>query len=252
MIEACGLTDPGRKRQNNEDSVAVDPEVGLAVVADGMGGHQSGEVASSLTVQTLREFIGRALQDSDLTWPFGIDGGRSFAANCLVTGVKLANRRVFREAATRETLSGMGTTVVGVLVRDGCVTYASVGDSRAYLLRGGSLRQLTLDDSWIEAAVSQHLVAPAERHRHPLRHVLTKAIGLAEDVDFEVGEERLEEGDRILLCTDGLTGVLSNEEIREVLEAHPTDVRAACAELVSRANEGGGPDNVTVVLVHAR
>jgi protein phosphatase len=249
MIRAYGLTDPGLKRQNNEDCVAVDPEIGLAIVADGMGGHQSGEVASSLTVQTLQEFVRRAQQDSDVTWPFGVETGRSFAANCLATGIKLANRRVYREAGARDTLAGMGTTVVAVLVRDACLTYAGVGDSRAYLLRHGRFRQLTQDDSWIEAAVAQRLVAPAERHRHPLRHVLTKAIGLAEEVDFEVGEDRIEDGDRILLCSDGLTTVLSNEEIEAILGAHPADLEAACAALVARAIEGGGPDNVTVVLI---
>lgn len=249
MIEAYGLSDPGRKRRNNEDTFGVDPAVGLAVVADGMGGHQSGEVASSLAVETLREFVARAHRDADLTWPFGLDTDRSFAANCLSTGVKLANRRVFREADLRDSLAGMGTTLVAVLVREDRLTYTGVGDSRTYLSRGQSLRQLTRDDSWVEAAVSQHLIAAGERESHPFRHVLTKAIGLQEDVQFDIGEEQLEDGDRVLLCSDGLHSVLSETQIQEILVRHERDVRATCGALVQAALAGGGPDNVTVVLV---
>ncbi len=252
MIEAHGLTDPGRKRRNNEDSMGLDPAVGLAMVADGMGGHQSGEVASSLAVETIREFVERALRDGDLTWPFGLDPGRSLAANCLGTAIRLANRRVFREAGLRDSLTGMGTTIVVVLMREGRLAYAGVGDSRAYLLRGRTLRQLTRDDSWIEAAVSQRLIAAGERHKHPFRHMLTKAVGLNEDVEFEVGEEALEVGDRILLCSDGLTSVLADEQIQQVLNAHREDVKAACASLVAAANAGGGPDNVTAVLLRVK
>ena len=248
MIEGHGLSDPGRKRRNNEDAFDVDPAVGLAVVCDGMGGHQSGEVASGLAVETLREFVARAHRDSDLTWPFGLDAERSFAANCLDTGIKLANRRVLREAGLRDSLAGMGTTLVAVLVREDRLTFAGVGDSRAYLLRGRSLRQLTRDDSWVEAAVSQHLIAAGDRDSHPFRHVLTKAIGLQEDLQFDVSEEPLQDGDRMLLCSDGLHSVLSEAEIREILEAYPHDARAACAALVAAANARGGPDNVTVVL----
>jgi protein phosphatase len=252
MIEAYGLSDPGRKRRNNEDAFGTDPVVGLAVVCDGMGGHQSGEVASALAVEALGEFVARAHRDADLTWPFGLDAERSFAANCLNTGIKLANRRVFREAALRDSLAGMGTTLVAVLVREDRLTYAGVGDSRAYLLRGDRLRQLTRDDSWVEAAVSQRLIAPRERDSHPFRHVLTKAIGLQEDVEFEIAEEPLEDGDRVLLCSDGLHSVVPESEIREVIDAHDRDLRDACVALVAAANAGGGPDNVTVVLVGVR
>jgi protein phosphatase len=251
MIEAHGHSDPGRKRKNNEDSFAVEPAVGLVVVADGMGGHQSGEVASGLAVEALREFVVRATRDADLTWPFGLDAERSFAANCLATGIKLANRRVYREAALRDSLAGMGTTLVAALIQEDRLTYAGVGDSRAYLLRGGSLRQLTRDDSWVEAAVAQHLIAPRERESHPFRHVLTKAVGLQEDVEFESGEETLEEDDRIVLCSDGLHSVVSEDEIRDIVEAHPEDLRAACLALVAAANAGGGPDNVTAVVARA-
>lgn len=249
MIEAHGLTDPGRKRKNNEDSLRLEPEMGLAIVADGMGGHQSGEVASSLAIETLGDFVARAQQDPDLTWPFGIDPDRSFAANCLSTGIRLANRRILGEAVNRADLAGMGTTVVVVLAGDGRLTYAGVGDSRIYLARGDTLRQLTRDDSWIEAAVAQRLIAEEERHAHPLRNVLTKAVGLQDDLEFDVWEEPLEDGDRVLLCSDGLTGVVPDERILDILSAHDRDLAAGCRALIDAANDGGGPDNVTVVLL---
>jgi protein phosphatase len=249
VIEIHGLTDPGRKRRNNEDAMALDPALGLAMVADGMGGHQSGEVASSLAVQTLAQFVGRAAQDRDLTWPFGFEPERSYVANCLMNGFKLANRRVFGEACGDESLSGMGTTLVAALVEDRRLAVAGVGDSRAYLARRGALRQLTRDDSWVEAALSQHLIAAGERHRHPLRHVLTKAIGLADEVEFDVHEEVLEAGDRVLLCSDGLTSVLSDDRIQTILDQHPADLGLVCRALVTAANAGGGPDNVTVVML---
>ena len=249
MIEAQGLTDPGRKRKSNEDSMQFDPGMGFAVVADGMGGHQSGEVASQLAVETLQGFVTRAHRDRDLTWPFGLTAERSFEANCLSTGIRLANQSVYLTAAKREELAGMGTTLVAILARDGRLTYAGVGDSRVYLFRDRRLRQLTRDDSWIEAAIAQRLIEVRERDVHPFRHVLTKAIGLQEDVEFAVGEEPIQAGDRVLLCSDGLTTALSDQRIEEILRLHAADLESTCRALVAAANEAGGPDNVTVVLV---
>ena len=252
MIEAQGLTDAGRKRKGNEDSLGFQPGIGLAVVADGMGGHQSGEVASQLAVETFQDFIARAHRDRELTWPFGLDPHRTFEANCLHTAIRLANRSVYRQAASREELSGMGTTIVAILAREGRLTFAGVGDSRAYLFRDDGLRQLTRDDSWIEAAIAQRLIDAAEREVHPFRHVLTKAVGLQDDVEFDVREEPLRQGDQILLCSDGLTTALSDQKIQDLLREHKADLEAACRALVAAANEAGGPDNVTVVLARPR
>jgi len=252
MLRAAGMSHPGRKRRNNEDALLYDVHLGLAAVADGMGGHQSGEVASHLALEALQEFVAQAARDRDLTWPFGYDPARSFAANCLRTAIQLANRRVYQAAASREELMGMGTTLVAVLAHEGIWTYAGVGDSRAYLLRDSTLRQLTRDDSWIETAIAQNLVDAGDRHAHPLRHVLTKAIGLQEELEFGVGEEALRAGDRLLLCSDGLTAVVGDAEIRALLAQHEADLTAACGALVDAANAAGGPDNVTVVLLAAR
>ncbi|MGH7267406.1 MAG: protein phosphatase 2C domain-containing protein [Candidatus Rokuibacteriota bacterium] len=249
MIDLYGLSDPGRKRKDNEDALLAVAGLGLGAVADGMGGHQSGEVASALAVEALSDFVARAHQDRDLTWPFGLDPACSFEANCLRTGIKLANRQVIGASRGRPELAGMGTTVVAVLARDGRLTYASVGDSRAYLVRGRGLRQLTRDDSWVEAALAQRLIADEERHAHPFRHVLTKAVGLQDDLDLDVFEQPLEPGDRVLLCSDGLTTALPDKEIGDVVEMYEGDLEGACRALVAAANEAGGPDNITVVLL---
>lgn len=249
MIDLYGLSDPGRKRKDNEDALLVVADVGLGAVADGMGGHQSGEVASALAVEALSDFVTRAHQDRDLTWPFGLDPARSFEANCLRTGIKLANRQVVGAGRGRPELAGMGTTIVAVLARDDRLTYASVGDSRAYLIRSTALRQLTRDDSWVEAALAQRLITDAERHDHPFRHVLTKAVGLQDDLDVDVFEHPLEPGDRVLLCSDGLTTALPDKDIGEVIGMYEDELEAACRALVAAANEAGGPDNITVVLL---
>jgi protein phosphatase len=251
-IEAYGLTDPGRKRKGNEDSLAIEPELGLVIVADGMGGHQSGEVASQLAVETIREFVGRAQRDRDLTWPFGLDPARSFAANCLATAIKLANQTVYRAAAARPEQAGMGTTVVAVMAYEGRVIFASVGDSRVYLWRGKSLRQLTRDDSWREVLVSQQLIDATEAESHQFRHVLTKAVGLQEDVDFPVGEVTPQDGDGFLLCSDGLTTAVSDGRIQEIVAGQGPALERACRALVEAANEAGGPDNVTVAFLRVR
>ena len=247
LITAFGRTDVGRKRPDNEDAFAIDAVLGLVVVADGMGGHARGEVAAALTVETICEFTALAARDPGLAWPVEVDRHQSPAANCLRAAIHLANARVRQTAADRDDLAGMGTTVVAGLVRDGRLTYAGVGDSRIYLARAGEVRQLTRDDSWIETAVSAGLVAAADRLTHPLAHVLVQAIGLEDDVDVEVSEVVLEPDDRVLLCSDGLTAALADDQIGGLLSAH-LDGEAACRALVDAANDAGGPDNVTVVL----
>lgn len=252
MIEAHGLTDPGRKRKNNEDAFHVEPALGLAIVADGMGGHLSGEVAAGLAVETVAGFVARAREDREVTWPLGFDEGRSLAVNCLLTAIKLANRRVVAEAAQRAEYAGMGTTVVAALADGDHLTFAGVGDSRIYLVREAEIRQLTRDDSWLELALGQRLITREERAGHPLRNVLTKAVGLQEELDFDVGEEPLAPGDAVLLCSDGLSAVVPEDEIAGILRRHATNLAMACRALVAAANEAGGPDNVTVVVLRPR
>ena len=246
MISFYGETDVGRRRTLNEDAIFA--EEGLFVVCDGMGGHKAGEVASQLTIDVVTSFVKRSAEDAEITWPYGFHTRVSFDGNRLRTAIKLANRAVFRKAASSDDYTGMGTTVVAAMVspRRPEVTYAHVGDSRIYLIRGGSMQQLTRDDTWANLAAGGDVDAPS-----PMRNVLTKALGAREEVDFDVARLALEPGDVILLCSDGLTNMLSDARILEIVGARCPDLEAVCRDLVAAANEQGGRDNISVVVVHA-
>lgn len=246
MVEYHGLTDIGRRRGLNEDTIYAADR--LFLVCDGMGGHKAGEVASKLAVDAIAGFIRRSEADSEMTWPYGFNTQLSYDENRLVTAIKLANRAVFRNAASSDDYTGMGTTVVAAMVsaRSMEVTYAHVGDSRLYVIRADSVQQLTRDDTWANLAVGGDAESTAS-----MKNVLTKALGAREEVDFDVTRRALEDGDLILLCSDGLTNMLSDERILEIAAARSSDLEAACHDLVAAANEQGGRDNISVVLVHA-
>jgi protein phosphatase len=249
MIEAFGRTDVGRRRKINEDSFLVSPESSLYAVCDGMGGHNAGEVASRMAIETISSFVERSAVEKEITWPFGLDANLSFDANRLKTAIRLANSKVFQAADNREELTGMGTTVVAVLVSGDLVTIGSAGDSRCYLVRGGELKQLTRDDSWVSAALGEGILNSDDVEHHPLRNVITKAVGARETIDLDLVEHRLEPGDVLLLCSDGLHGMVSDPGIAKVLVSPPDSLEEASARLVDAANEAGGRDNVTVVLL---
>jgi PPM family protein phosphatase len=241
MIVFHGETDIGKRRHLNEDTIlAAD---GLFIVCDGMGGHKAGEVASKLAVDVIANFIGRSAVDLELTWPYGFDPAISYDANRLSTAIKLANRIVFRKSESTEDYSGMGTTVVAVLVSPdrGDMTYANVGDSRIYRVRGDAMTQLTRDDSLVNFVPGSDNPA--------MKNILTKALGSREDVDFDVVTTALASQDVLLLCSDGLTTMLSDDVILGIITAHRTDLSAACRNLVDLANERGGRDNISVLLV---
>jgi protein phosphatase len=245
MIASYALTDVGRVRMLNEDAIHAGD--GLFVVCDGMGGHRAGEVASALAVEAISGFIGRTMKDPDATWPFGYDPSLSHEANRLATAIKLANRVVFRTAASVEDYAGMGTTVAAALVEPGHsrMTYAHVGDSRIYLVRSGLMWQLTRDDTWASLAPSEDAgsAPPA------MPNVLTKALGAREDVDISLGVEPLRDADVVLLCSDGLSNMLPASRIQEVVLTRSHDLELACRELVARANARGGRDNISIILV---
>src|SRR5262245_53192752 len=241
MLEFHGETDVGKRRQLNEDSIFAGD--GLFIVCDGMGGHKAGEVASKLATDAIANFVKRSAEDPELTWPYGFDPRVSYDANRLITAIKLANRIVFRKAMSSDDYSGMGTTVVAMLCSTGRseMTYGNVGDSRLYLIRGGVITQLTKDDSWV------NLVSPADTS--VMKNVLTKALGAREDVEFDVVSRALEAGDVLLLCSDGLTNMLSDAAIVEIVTAGARDLETACRQLVAEANAQGGRDNVSALLV---
>ena len=243
MIEFHGETDVGRQRPHNEDTIfAAD---GLFIVCDGMGAHRAGEVASRLATDAIAGFVGRSRSDPDLTWPCGLDPTLSDDANRLLNAIKLANQTVFAQSAASAEHRGMGTTVVAALVsRTGDqLVYGHVGDSRLYLIRDGAMAQLTRDDNLGDR------LGPDGR---PLSHVLTKALGVGGDVEFDVVARELRKGDAVLLCSDGLTNMLPDPAILAIVTAHAGDVQEACRRLVAEANAQGGRDNVSVVLVSCR
>jgi PPM family protein phosphatase len=226
---SAGVTDPGRRRRRNEDSFVVQPP--LFAVADGMGGAQAGEVASKLAAA--------ALQDTD---PGAVRGSED-----IVELIQEANRRVHARSNEDPSTSGMGTTMTVALVEDGHVMIGHVGDSRAYRVRDGKLEQLTEDHSLVNELLKSGKLSPEEAEVHPQRSVITRAVGTDPDVDVETYPVETREGDLFLLCSDGLTDMVAESEILEILERNRDDLDRAARALIQAANRGGGEDNITVV-----
>jgi PPM family protein phosphatase len=250
-LTAFGASHPGRVRSNNEDSLLWDLPAGLFLVADGMGGHQAGEVASRMAVDTISSFLEASRHDKDLTWPFGFDPVLSLNANRLVTAVRLANRKIFQAGEEKPDLAGMGTTIVAAIVEAGLVTFCGVGDSRLYLLAKGELVQLTHDDSWVATVLAREPgFDEAQIAQHPMRHVLTNVVGAREDTEVEVGERPLASGDLLLLCSDGLYGGLDDASL-QLLMAGPGPLEQLTERLVQTSLERNGSDNITAVTIKA-
>jgi protein phosphatase len=247
MVSGVGLSDAGPVRKSNEDAFACVSDLGLFVVADGMGGHNAGEVASHLAVDAIVGFIRRTAASDEFSWPYGIDPALSLDANRLKTAIHLANRRVFREAEAHDDYSGMGTTVVVALIAGQKLVVAHVGDSRLYLRTNGSLKRLTKDDSWAATILAQELADRAAVAKHPMRNVLTNVLGAREQTDVHVREVELSGDAMLLLCSDGLHSVVEDDEIAKHLD-HPQGLDAAAHDLIAAAITAGTRDNVTVVL----
>jgi serine/threonine protein phosphatase PrpC len=250
-LTAYGVSHPGRVRSNNEDSLLWDLPSGLFLVADGMGGHQAGEVASRMAVDTISSFLEASRHDRDLTWPFGFDPVLSLNANRLVTAVRLANRKIFQAGEEKPDLAGMGTTIVAAIIESGVVTFCGVGDSRLYVLADGKLSQLTHDDSWVATVLAREPgFDEAQIAQHPMRHVLTNVVGAREDTEVEVGERPLAAGELLLLCSDGLYGGLDDASL-QLLMAGPGSLEQMTDRLVQTSLERNGSDNITAVTIKA-
>ena len=248
MISYHGRTDVGRRRSLNEDAIYAGDN--LFVVCDGMGGHKAGEVASQLAIDVIAAFAKRSAEDPEITWPYGFHRAASFDGNRLRTAIKLANRAVFRKAASSDDYTGMGTTVAAIIVSrtSSQMTHAHVGDSRIYLIRGDVILPLTRDDSWANLSWEEG-GDPDDTARMSMKHVLTKALGARDDIDFEVTDHELSAGDVILLCSDGLTNMVPDQRILQIVSKRGADLEGACDELVAEANAQGGRDNISAVLV---
>jgi serine/threonine protein phosphatase PrpC len=249
-LSAHGASHPGR-RSSNEDALYVDPAVGLFIVADGMGGHNAGEVAAHLAIDAITEFVMHSRNARDLTWPYGLDPELSLDGNRLRNAIHLANNRVIDAAESRSDYAGMGTTVVAAIVNDGRLVFVGVGDSRVYVSHEGTMQQLTQDDSWVATVLAREPgVSETALAQHPMRHVLTNVVGGRSDAEPEVAEHTFLSGDVLLLCSDGLHGSLTLDDIAEVLRSGGS-CELMTASLIERALANGATDNVTAVVVQA-
>lgn len=251
-IEHAGMTDVGMRRDHNEDAYCVNPDHNLFIVCDGMGGHAAGEVASRIAVDTVEKFTAATGNDMDITWPFEYDEQLSLNANRIRTAIRLANQNLIAHIQERKEFKGMGTTIVCSIISGSQASLGHVGDSRIYMIRDGEIRQMTRDHSWIDEQLKQGILTPEEARKHPLRNVITRALGSKDDVVVDVMDTRLIDGDLILLCSDGLTGMLEDHEIRDIVKTHGTDLPGACRALIESSNSHGGDDNVTVILLRYR
>ncbi|HBC92965.1 MAG TPA: Stp1/IreP family PP2C-type Ser/Thr phosphatase [Pelotomaculum sp.] len=230
------LTDRGLVRSLNEDSLCVSPEIGLFAVADGMGGHLAGEVASATALQMLEQDLSKRLQNGE------------FPQHALVNAVQGANRKIFELAGSNQQWAGMGTTLTACLKREEVIYIAQVGDSRAYLLRESRIVQLTEDHSLVRELVKNGELTEEQALQHPQRNVLTRALGTAPSLTVDLYLHKVGPGDLLLLCTDGLTGYLRPEEILFTVRTSP-DLDTAVRVLVDKALGAGGKDNITVILL---
>lgn len=249
-LKAYGLSHVGQQRQHNEDCFLVEAEARLFVVADGMGGHAAGEIASRIAVDAISEFILHTKEDEG-TWPHAYDERYKRSTNRLMAAVRLANTRVLDAMRKDARLRGMGTTVVACFADAETMAVAHVGDSRAYLVRDNHLSRITSDHSWVFEQVQAGMLTETEAEKHPLRNVITRALGGALQVSPDASEFELQKGDVFLLCSDGLTGMVPEDEILRLVTKNEGNLEQACQDLIDSANERGGLDNITAVLVRA-
>ncbi|MBE7482590.1 MAG: Stp1/IreP family PP2C-type Ser/Thr phosphatase [Polyangiaceae bacterium] len=246
-IEVAGQTDVGRKRNHNEDNFAIFAEYGLYVVADGMGGHASGEVASKMAVDTLQEFFAATADDPERTWPYKMDRTKGYEENRLVTGIKLCNLRIYEQAQRNAKQRGMGTTLVALFAVEDGIYVAHVGDSRVYRVRDEKIEALTEDHSLLNDYKKMKRLTEEEIANFPHKNVIVRALGMKDTVKVDTRFEAPRAGDTVLLCTDGLSGPVTDEKIQEIVLNAP-DLPTATSRLIEAANENGGPDNVTCIL----
>jgi protein phosphatase len=241
ILTARGKTDQGLVRSNNEDNFYLDEKLGLLVVADGMGGHASGETASLLAVNVIRDYFqGPQKLIGDYNHSY------SEAANTLKSAISLANLAVFEAAQSSPQLAGMGTTIAAVLLAGNKLSIAHIGDSRVYLIRAGDIEQLTDDHSMVNEQVKHDIITKEEAAKSEMKNILTKALGISTDTEADLNEMAVFDGDILLLCSDGLTTMVPDEDILKII-SFAGNPGAVCDSLINVANEKGGKDNITVV-----
>ncbi len=237
-----GQTDVGLAREHNEDSILCDAELGLALLADGMGGHNAGEVASALAVDHIRNLLRERI--------LGPDRDDNAPIDALVNdAVEHANTEIFTQSVEQVDCHGMGTTLAMAILNEGILTLAHVGDSRIYLLRDNTLEQVTSDHSLVQELVDNGYLSQEEARMSVSKNLITRALGIGEEVDVEVRDMEPRVDDLYLLCSDGLSDLVSEQEIHEILVDNRQDLQEIARQLISRANEKGGTDNISVILM---
>ena len=248
-LSACGFSHAGRQREENEDAFGSFVDARLFIVADGMGGHNAGEVASVMAVDALETFFRSYHADPRQPWPHAVDTQLSLGANLLRVGIKVANDKIRAAAKQDRAKNRMGTTIVALAVGDAQLTIAHAGDSRAYRMRGGDIQRLTRDHSIVEEMIAARPeITEDEIAAFAHRNVVTRSLGSKEELDPTVLVEPLEAGDLYLVCSDGLWGSVPDRKMQGIISTTP-DIEAACQLLIDAANEAGGPDNITAVIV---
>jgi PPM family protein phosphatase len=246
-LELVNVSDPGRKRPHNEDSAITDRVLGLALVADGMGGYKAGEVASAIAAKVVLDAV-RAGQTKHYFHKQNVANETSREAELIRRSIEDANKYIYRTANDIPQCQGMGTTIVAALFSDGRVTIAHVGDSRIYLLRDGALSQVTNDHSLVQELIDRGFFTPEEAQANTPKNLVTRALGIDENVQVDIKELATQPEDIYLLCSDGLNDMVDDEEIRLTLSKYSANLVQAAHELVQLANSSGGKDNISVVL----
>lgn len=246
-LRCVGATDTGRVREHNEDTIGTDPDVGLVVLADGMGGYKSGEVASGIAVRTLLGLIKESVELQDLTVT-DLGTGLSRPGILLRDAIHRANKIIYQTARTQPNCEGMGTTVVAGLFFDDKLTIAHVGDSRMYRLRDNRLEQVTQDHSLMQELVSRGFYTPEEAARAAAKNFVTRALGVEPTVEVEITEIPVVKDDLFLLCSDGLSDMVEDDDIQLTISTFGANLETLARQLVLLSNENGGRDNISVVL----
>ena len=247
-LAAHGISHPGAVRTSNQDRLLIEPDMGLYVICDGMGGHQHGEVAAEIAVAAIRHYVDSSRNPAEVTWPFGYNMNLSVESNRLLTGIRLANRQVWRKAEEELESAGMGTTIAAILAGPAGASIANVGDSRIFRCHAGKLEQISIDDTMVNVMLAKGVITPDAIASHPMRHMLTQAAGSQENVEVHLKEVTFEPGETWLICSDGLTGPVEESFITSVLGSGAS-LEACTQQLLDAAMSHGAPDNISALLL---
>jgi protein phosphatase len=250
-LKFAGDTHTGKVREHNEDTIALDGDIGLLVLADGMGGYNAGEVASGIAVKTIVNLIRESVQREDLAQ---VDNSSGLSRRSIVLrdAIQRANKIIFQTAKSQPQCEGMGTTIVAALLYDNRITVAHVGDSRLYRLRGAEFRQLTADHSLLQELVDRGFYTPEEAQRAANKNYVTRALGVEPTVEVEIQETEALKGDRFVICSDGLSDMVEDADIHLTINTFGANLETVVKQLIQLANDNGGRDNVSVLLAQVQ